>query len=117
MQRPGLDESNVQPEDFLCDYCGNHWAPDRPMVEGHRGSLLCGSCLTLAYTQVIVQKAGVVTQPAVTCSLCLEHHDTLHWQGPAAGGPVACERCIQNSARMMEKDRDTTWSRPQAPAK
>ena len=49
MRKPGCDEENLLPTDFLCDYCGNTWSDDRPMVEGHRGSLVCARCLSLAY--------------------------------------------------------------------
>jgi hypothetical protein len=110
MRREGCDEDNLKPEDFLCDFCGSTWTQDRQMVEGHRGSLICSQCLTAAYAQVIRQNAGVPVPDAVTCALCIAHHDAPHWQGPA--GPVACKRCIEQSARILEKDPDAGWKRP-----
>jgi hypothetical protein len=115
MQRPGIDEHNAQPEDFLCDYCGNRWATDRPMVEGHRGSLICGRCLTLAYLEIIVRSAGQNPPPGETCTMCLQEKVEPHWRTPAREpGPIICRWCIEKSARMLEKDRDTEWSRPTA---
>ena len=54
MQRPGINPENAEMSDFLCDFCRQEWTTAIPMVEGHRGSLICGSCLTIAYTEVFL---------------------------------------------------------------
>jgi hypothetical protein len=110
MRRDGCDEENLKPQDFLCDFCLNHWAEDRPMVEGHRGSLICSRCLTEAYRTVIRENTGETVPSMINCTLCVAHHDTPHWKGLA--GPVACKRCIEQSARILEKDPDAGWKRP-----
>lgn len=110
MRREGSDEEDLKPEDFLCDFCGSTWTQDRQMVEGHRGSLICSHCLTQAYSTVIRQGGGALAPASATCTLCLAHHDTPHWQGSA--GPLACKRCIEQSARILEKDQEAGWKRP-----
>ena len=38
MHREGIDDENVQPEDILCDFCGDAaWANGSPCVEGPPG--------------------------------------------------------------------------------
>jgi hypothetical protein len=112
MLRPGADEEHLQPEDFVCDFCGNHWTPERPMVEGHRGALICGPCLTEAYVRVIKEGAGRLAPEIVTCTLCLEHHDTPHWTG-SRENTWACTRCIRQSAAVLQKDKESGWTRPE----
>lgn len=99
-------------EDFLCDFCLRHWADDRPMVEGHRGSLLCGPCLTVAYTQVVFLGQGVKVIDRV-CTLCLSQKDGPHWISPATSAP-ACADCLEQAAKRLERDRDSGWNRPTA---
>jgi len=83
------------------------------MVEGHRGSLICAQCLTLSYQLVINQKAGTKLPPAVTCALCLEYHeDRTHWQSPINEAAWACNRCINQSARILQKDAESGWKIP-----
>lgn len=95
MRREGCDEENLQPTDFLCDYCGSTWSDDRPMVEGHRGSLVCAKCLSLAFDLLWNQAPawdGVSPQPPVPpdqtmpegalCRMCLEHREEPCWQSP-----------------------------------
>jgi hypothetical protein len=81
------------------------------MVEGHRGSLVCGPCLTVAYVSVILAGEGAGLPPDAACTLCLVHKDEPHWRSPAKDA-AACRACILQAARMLEKDRDTNWSRP-----
>ncbi len=99
-------------EFFKCDFCHQAWAEDRPMVEGHRGSLICGPCLTIAYRLVHLQESGIRTQPEQVCTLCQQHHDTLHWQSPAFDEAVACARCIKQSSRVLQKDVESGWKIP-----
>ncbi len=98
-------------EYFKCDFCGSPWAEDRPMVEGHRGSLICAPCLTLAY-DAVVNRGHAASPPAgVTCTMCLEVRKDPQWISPSRGSLV-CLRCIKQSARMLEKDADSGWKRP-----
>ena len=112
MRREGTDENNLAPEDFLCDFCGNHWADDRPMVEGHRGSLICGKCLSVAYAVVINNNAGELVPEVVTCALCLQHQETPHWKG-ALDNAYVCTKCIRQSAAILQKDKETGWKKPE----
>lgn len=108
-----MHDPSAQGNDFFkCDFCLNPWAEDRPMVEGHRGSLICARCLTLAYTQVVASESGEKAPEPVTCALCLEHRSQAHWQSPARPEAWACERCIRQSAQMLEKDEESGWKRP-----
>ena len=63
MHRPGSDPLDMRAEDFLCDFCGEHWSEERPMVEGHHGSLACGPCLTAAFRATWLA-AGAVAERA-----------------------------------------------------
>lgn len=97
---------------FKCDFCLNPWAEDRPMVEGHRGSLICARCLTVAYSEVVAHERGTTPPEGVACALCLEDRSQAHWQSPAREQAWACERCIRQSGQMLEKDPDSGWTRP-----
>ena len=116
-----MHDQSAQGNDFFkCDFCLASWAEDRPMVEGHRGSLICAHCLTAAYSLVVLHKKGVLVAPHITCTLCLTHHDTPHYAhagtADAPGGAVACERCIKQSAAILAKDPESGWSKPVSPA-
>jgi hypothetical protein len=113
MHRPGSNPDHMTAEDFLCDFCLHHWTPDRPMVEGHRGSLLCGECLTMAYVLAKSPHAPTATEDAA-CILCLQHKPGPHGLGPRADGPIVCAECIEQAARKLEKDKDCDWRRPVA---
>jgi hypothetical protein len=98
-------------EFFLCDFCHSPWAEDRPMVEGHRGSLICARCLTLAFRAVIIDQQG---EPG-ECALCLQFKEEPCWVSPVDDAARACYNCIAQSARMLEKDKDYNWHAPKAP--
>jgi hypothetical protein len=112
MHRPGADPENMGPDDFLCDFCGRGWAEDRPMVEGHRGSLICGRCLTVAYTEAVTHGLRSATSGAA-CTLCLEPRDGPAWASPGRPEAVACLRCIKQSAGVLTKDPEANWRRPE----
>lgn len=121
MRREGCDEENLSPEDFLCDFCGQAWASDRAMVEGHRGSLVCARCLTLAFDELWNRLGGEdlpaesganLTGP--TCAMCLERRDERHWRSPVREAWL-CKRCAKQSVVMLERDPESGFSRP-APA-
>lgn len=102
---------------FLCDYCHQPWSDERPMVEGHRGSIICGNCLSIAYTQLIHQKLESPVVKDETCLLCLEHgRDDPHWRSPMYEEAIACKRCLKQSAGVLHKDKDIPWEKPRDPS-
>lgn len=113
MRKPGTNEDNVQMTDVLCDFCHAEWTEDLPLIEGHHGSCVCGKCLTLAYTDVVLndQNSG----PAgYKCTMCLENREDPAWQSPAYPEAVVCRRCIKLAAGALHKDKDFAWSKPGA---
>jgi hypothetical protein len=106
------DPSKSGNEFFLCDFCRRHWDPDRPMVEGHQGSLICGSCLTLAYACVINLNQGQTPGPGVRCVMCLEERPEPFWTSPLHPEARVCARCIRQAAGALSRDPDSGWSRP-----
>lgn len=127
MHRPGTDHSNVQMEDVLCDFCGTTWTETLPLVEGHRGAVICGPCLTTAYRQLVLEKRGTAGEgsggvtPTGTdaaaatggyeCRLCLEQRKEIGWRGTTDA--CACLRCVKQSAAILAKDADYGWKRPE----
>lgn len=120
-----MDPDNASMADFICDFCLRPWADDRPMVEGHRGSLICSDCLTLAFDELWNRLAGAHADRA--CTLCLEQRREACWSPqtwpPAGPGvvpnlpistapPLACKRCTKQSTVMLERDPDSNWKRP-----
>ncbi|MBL4810251.1 MAG: hypothetical protein JKY43_09395 [Phycisphaerales bacterium] len=102
---------------FVCDFCHQPWSDDRPMVEGHRGSIICSNCLSIAYTQVVHQKLGSPVNTEDTCLLCLEHgRDDPHWRSPMFDDAIACRRCLKQSAGVLHKDADYAWQKPRDPS-
>ena len=117
MRREGTDESNVQMSDVICDSCGSVWTDDRPMVEGHQGSCICGPCLSVAYAEVALQPND--DEPCVerTCTLCLENKgetpgETQWWVSPMNESAVFCRQCIKRAAGVLHKDPDIPWFKP-----
>lgn len=121
MRKPGTDENNVQMSDVVCDFCRREWTEDVPMIEGHQGSCICGKCLTIAYTDVVVNKHN--TAPAdFKCPMCLEQDKDRAalnrsgepgWQSPMYPEAVVCRRCIKLAAGALQKDEEFSWKRPQ----
>lgn len=113
MHRPGADPDSMSAEDFICDFCLRCWAAERPMVEGHRGSLICAPCLNAAYHELVLDKGGKPIPEGQTCSLCLSHNETPHWRSPSMeAGPVICLTCTKRSGAILEKDPESGWKRP-----
>lgn len=111
MHREGIDENNVQPEDILCDFCANTaWANDIPCVEGHKGSIICGNCLTVAFTELV--HIGTDQQTSEQCRMCLEHRDDPVWQGAVEPMASICRRCAKQAAGVLNKSKQWDWSKP-----
>lgn len=111
MQREGADLQNMRVSDFLCDFCGRAWDGAFPLVEGHQGSLICGNCLTVAYTEVVLGKGGETLAPGVTCTMCLEQRDDPMWSSPVREAH-ACRRCLRQGGTRLHKDPDWVWEKP-----
>jgi len=119
MRRPGTDETNVQMSDVLCDFCHRQWSEDIPMIEGHQGSCICGKCLTVAYTDIVLN--GNDTRPEeFTCPMCLESDadraaleraEAPGWQSPMTGATI-CRRCVKQAAGALHKSKDFQWTKP-----
>ncbi|TVS07564.1 MAG: hypothetical protein EA423_03830 [Phycisphaerales bacterium] len=98
---------------FKCDYCLSPWSEDRPMVEGHRGSLLCVRCLEVAYRELVVEKGeGEKIATGDECRLCLQSNDKPHWRSPVDEAALLCRSCVKRCAAIMAKDKETDWSPP-----
>jgi hypothetical protein len=111
MHRPGTDPEHVQMSDILCDFCLRAWTEDLPLVEGHRGAVICGYCLTEAYRMVEVRREG--NAPAgYTCVLCLEQRKDKGWRNPTGTEACACARCVRQAAGVLVKDPDWKWEKP-----
>ncbi len=100
---------------FVCDFCRNHWADDRSMVEGHKGALICSQCLSVAFAAVVHQGSGKELAKTF-CTLCLEHRDQPQWASPTHPDAHACLRCLKQAASVLTADPDFGWQRPVAPA-
>ncbi len=100
-------------EYFKCDFCGKAWSEELPMVEGHRGSLICATCLSVAYADVVLRGQSTAPPEGVTCAMCLEVRKDAQWQSPVKTESFVCLRCLKQSARMLEKDAESKWKRPE----
>jgi hypothetical protein len=120
MRKPGTDEENVQMSDVLCDFCLREWTDAVPMLEGHHGSCVCGNCLTVAFTEVVLNKTSTAPDD-FKCPMCLEENgdraalnraDEPGWQSPTHPEAVMCRRCIKLAAGALHKDSDFDWRKP-----
>lgn len=101
-----------------CDFCGTDWdaydeSQQRPMVEGHRGSVICLPCLKQALAEM---------KPAADpyfCTLCVREKidpSLPRWFHPAPvpspglnAHAVVCRDCIHQAAGKFSKDQDVPW--------
>ena len=112
MHRPGSDPNNMEPTDFLCDFCATPWAEDRPMIEGHRGSCLCLRCLSVAYRVLAIDEDGVAPAEGTRCVVCLTEGGKFPlWESPSTGALV-CTQCVKRAAGVVHKDPDIPWKKP-----
>jgi hypothetical protein len=111
MHREGINENDVKPEDILCDFCGNtSWANDVPCVEGHRGSIICGNCLQVSYSELVLAGKGIPVKDK--CRMCIEHRSEPTWQGVVEPIASICLRCTKQSASILDKSKEWDWSKP-----
>jgi len=112
MHRPGTNPDDVQMSDILCDFCTAVWTEDRPMVEGHHGSVICGSCLSVACASILIAGRDDGA-PGCTCTMCLEERSDPAWRSPLRDEAIVCRRCVRLAARQLERDPDFGWRRPE----
>lgn len=107
---------DMQPADFLCDFCRRAWDGTFPMVEGHQGSLICDRCLTAAYRALVMDQTGLGSVGSgLKCTLCLEERDEPEWISPTFDDAVICRRCLKQGAGRLHKDPDWAWRKPDSP--
>ena len=89
------------------------------MIEGHRGSCICGKCLTVAWNAVVgagqddnPQETGPDGETGCKCTMCLETRSDRVFQSPMHTEAFICRRCIGLSARALDSDPDHAWTRP-----
>ena len=111
MQREDANTQDMQVSDFICDFSLKPWDGEFPLVEGHQGSLISGDCLTIAYTEVVLNETNAAPE-GYTCTMCLEQRDEPAWQSPMNEQAVICKRCIKQSAGRLHKDPDWDWQKP-----
>src|SRR5262249_62346842 len=93
-----------------CDFCRARFG-EAPMIEGHQGSLMCLSCLTVAYADVALAGGGH-ENTGKKCTMCLEERQQPQWQSPAQAEARVCLRCIKQAATALEKDPEVGGRRP-----
>ena len=114
MQREGANKQDMQVSDFICDFSLKAWDGAFPLVEGHQGSLISGDCLTLAWTEVVINESSSAPE-SYTCTMCLEETDRPGWASPVNEGASICKKCIKLGAGRLHQDPDWAWERPKAP--
>jgi len=106
---------------IACDFCGRQWDEHYPMIEGHRGSIICLDCLKVALD---------AAQPAETpffCTMAQREYPagTKVWFPPQAAPGVENNpeaaigwECIRMAAKGFHKDPDTDfrWDPARYPA-
>ena len=65
-----------------CDFCGTDWDEVIPMIEGHRGSVLCLDCMKTALDHMVADEVKF------ECSMCLREQpgSKLHWRPDRVAG-------------------------------
>ena len=111
MRKPETNEDNVQMSDVLCDFCHGEWTDDIAMVEGHRGSAICGKCLLVAYTDVVMEEHNTAPE-GYTCTLCLEVREDNGWASPVYDEAAVCRRCLKQAGAILHKDDLHAWKKP-----
>jgi len=89
-----------------CDFCRTDWNGQDPVIEGHRGSIICLECVKLALDALIPAKENF------KCILCLREPlpPTMpRWNHPQNPTTSACRDCIHQAADVFDRDPDVNW--------
>ncbi len=95
---------------IACDFCGTDWDEVLPMIEGHRGSVICLECVKQAIDGI----APVDVE--VQCAMCLQPvpAGSPRWRPDAAesANPEAaiCTDCMKQAAGAFSKDPDVPFN-------
>jgi hypothetical protein len=90
-----------------CDFCGVDWDGRSPVIEGHRGSIICLECLKTG-----LDGLSTGDQP-YQCTLCLRQPippAIPRWHHPSHPRTFACRDCIQQTADVFDRDVDVPWT-------
>lgn len=89
-----------------CDFCATDWDGASPVIEGHRGSIICLECLKLA-----IESLATADSP-FKCPLCLRDAipaSVARYSHPNRPTTFACQSCIYQTADVFDKDPDINW--------
>ncbi|MCA9297965.1 MAG: hypothetical protein KDA28_02800, partial [Phycisphaerales bacterium] len=84
---------------------------DRPMVEGHKGSLICHACLGLAHRELVVMSSDWRPADDASCTMCLMTKPIPHFASPL-NEALICHECVVRAATTLRKDPETSWAAP-----
>ena len=84
-----------------CDFCHTDWDQNLPMIEGHRGSVICLACFQQALDH------ASVSEDEFHCTLCQQTlpGSVRHWSSPTTSAAV-CWPDIRQAAKAFHKDKD-----------
>jgi hypothetical protein len=90
-----------------CDFCRTDWNGQDPVIEGHRGAIICLECLKLAIDALA--PAG----EKFKCIMCLREPlppAMDRWHHPQNPATFACRDCIRQTADVFDRDPDVPWN-------
>lgn len=104
----------MQMEDVLCDFCLISWTADKPFMEGHHGSHICGACLSDAFrtTVLFAGDPPYTDMPAIPCTMCIEDRTEPCFDSAKRKAHI-CRRCVKMAAVTLERDAELGWKRPE----
>src|SRR4030095_9584123 len=86
-----------------CDFCGTDWDGVSPVIEGHRGSIICLECMKATpdgmqsgrepFTWVLGRREPI---PA----------SVERWNHANHAQTYACKSCVHQAAEVFDKDPD-----------
>jgi len=95
---------------IACDFTGTEWDEQVPMIEGHRGAVICLDALRRAIDQAAEADAPFM------CTMCRREREAgkkmwRHPDPPETATPDAaiCWPCIRQADKAFGKDPDTDW--------
>ena len=123
MHRPGADPLDMNPEDFWCDFCRRPWSEQVPFVEGHRGSCICGNCLSIAWIAVETNDPELVrgeffcvmSQESTADRAAQNRGDDPGWSSPSGSEAVISRKMIRMAAAVLSQDPENNWQKPTLP--